>query len=85
MIEIKIIEGRLTDVELSGNERLRDSYIRKRLLLNSDQPLNLETLQEDIQLLQQNRLIDRVYRRTGTGSAARRRPVARTCRGKPAL
>ena len=60
VIEIKIIEGRLTDVELSGNERLRDSYIRNRLLLNSDQPLNLNHLQQDIQLLQQNRLIDRV-------------------------
>jgi len=60
VIEIEIIEGRLTDVALGGNERLRDSYIRQRLMLNSDQPLNLETLQDDIQLLQQNRLINRV-------------------------
>ena len=60
VIEIKIIEGRLTDVELSGNQRLRDSYIRNRLMLNSDQPLNLYNLQEVMQLLQQHRLIDRV-------------------------
>ncbi|MGH8614237.1 MAG: ShlB/FhaC/HecB family hemolysin secretion/activation protein [Gammaproteobacteria bacterium] len=60
VIEIQIVEGTLTEIALSGNDWLRDSYLRKRLRLGSEEALNLKTLQERMQLLQQNRLIERL-------------------------
>jgi hemolysin activation/secretion protein len=35
VIEVRIIEGRLTELELRGNDWVRDSYIKKRVLLGS--------------------------------------------------
>ncbi len=60
VIEIQIIEGRLSEVELEGNTWLRDSYIKNRLLAKKEDTLNLNQLQERIQLLQQDRLVERV-------------------------
>jgi hemolysin activation/secretion protein len=59
-VEIHIIEGRLTGIELSGNERLRDSYIKGRLRQGNEGVLVLRRLQEGIQLLHQDRLIKRI-------------------------
>jgi hemolysin activation/secretion protein len=60
VIEVRIIEGRLTELELRGNNWVRDSYIKKRVLLGSENTLDLKVLQERLQLLQQDRLIDRI-------------------------
>ena len=60
IIEIQIVEGKLTDVELSGNDWLRDSYIEKRLRLGSEDALNLQTLQERMQLLDEDRRVERL-------------------------
>jgi hemolysin activation/secretion protein len=60
VIEIQLVEGRLTDFKVSGNDWLRDSYIKKRVMLGSEDTLNLKVLQERLQLLQQDRLIDRI-------------------------
>ena len=60
IIEIQIVEGKLTDVELSGNDWLRDSYVEQRLRLGSEDALNLEVLQERMQLLDQDRRIERL-------------------------
>ena len=60
VIEIRIVEGKLSDIELSGNDRLRDSYIEKRLRLGSEEALNLHVLQERMQLLDQDRRIERL-------------------------
>ncbi|MGH8615953.1 MAG: ShlB/FhaC/HecB family hemolysin secretion/activation protein, partial [Gammaproteobacteria bacterium] len=60
VIAIQIVEGKLTDIELSGSEWLRDSYIAKRLRLGSEEALNLHVLQERMQLLDQDRRIERL-------------------------
>ncbi|MGH8628610.1 MAG: ShlB/FhaC/HecB family hemolysin secretion/activation protein, partial [Gammaproteobacteria bacterium] len=60
IIEIQIVEGKLTDVELSGNDWLRDGYIEKRLRLGIEDVLNLQTLQERMQLLDEDRRIERL-------------------------
>ncbi|MGH8653563.1 MAG: ShlB/FhaC/HecB family hemolysin secretion/activation protein [Gammaproteobacteria bacterium] len=60
VIEIQIVEGKLTGVELSGNDGLRDNYIKKRLRLGSEEALNLRVLQERMQLLDQDRRIGRL-------------------------
>ncbi|GBC63845.1 ShlB/FhaC/HecB family hemolysin secretion/activa tion protein [Desulfonema ishimotonii] len=56
-ITFRIIEGRLTGAEISGNQRLRTHYIRSRLRLDRDigqSPLNIFTLRERLRLLRQD-------------------------------
>lgn len=60
VVRYRIVEGALTDIELSGNERLRASYVLNRIRLRAGPPLNVNQLQESLQLLQQSGLIERV-------------------------
>lgn len=60
VLQVTIVEGRLTEITVSGNERLRDSYLVDRLALGADGVLNMERLRERLQLLQQDRLIERI-------------------------
>ncbi|MEE9412932.1 MAG: ShlB/FhaC/HecB family hemolysin secretion/activation protein [Methylococcales bacterium] len=60
VLEINIIEGRLTDISVKGKPWLRDSYINNRLWLGNRDVLNINQLQQRLVLLQQDRLIDRL-------------------------
>ncbi len=51
VVRIDIVEGRLTDIEISGNHRLSDDYLSARLRQGAGPPLNVATLQEQFQLL----------------------------------
>jgi hemolysin activation/secretion protein len=42
IITYQIIEGQLTDIEVSGTRWFRESYIRKRLALGAGPPLNIQ-------------------------------------------
>jgi hemolysin activation/secretion protein len=68
VVTFRIIEGRLTDIEVSGNKRLRAFYIRDRLALGMDGPLNIYQLQERVRMLDENPLIDRINAELGPGS-----------------
>ena len=59
-IEIKIIEGQLNQIDIISDNRLRSSYIRKRLQLGNESTLNFNILRKQIQLLYKDRLIDRI-------------------------
>lgn len=50
-LRVKIIEGRLTEVRQTGQERLREGYIRDRLIAGSGEPLNIQELQDSYRLL----------------------------------
>jgi hemolysin activation/secretion protein len=67
VITIKIIEGKLSEVEVSGNKRVRTTYIQKRLQDKPGVSLNLDTLQERLQILQQNPLFERINAELGPG------------------
>ncbi len=67
IVILKIIEGHLTTVEISGNDSLATDYIEKRLLDADLTLLNLTTLQDKLQLLQQNRLIKYLRAELGPG------------------
>lgn len=54
IVRIKIVEGVLSDIKLSGNRWLRDSYITNRVERWSGPPLNMNEAQEGLQLLRQN-------------------------------
>ena len=68
VITIRIIEGHLSDVRISGNSWLRTPYIQKRLLwADSGSPLNIDDLQQKLQLLDRNPLLKRVNGELGPG------------------
>ena len=60
IIEYWIIEGELTDIEVKGNRWFRPGYIRNRFFLDAGPPVNIHTLQNRLQLLQQHPGIERL-------------------------
>jgi hemolysin activation/secretion protein len=59
IIRFQIIEGALTTVTVDGTRWFRDSYVRQRLAVGLTPPLQIDTLQQRLQLLQQD---DRIAR-----------------------
>jgi hemolysin activation/secretion protein len=51
VIRMRIIEARLSRVNIVGNTRLRAAYIRPRVAAGIETPLNIKKLQENLQLL----------------------------------
>ena len=60
VVHITLIEGKLSAIEISGNDWLRTGYIQNRLTLDTDEALNIQNLQQNLQLLQQNPLLERL-------------------------
>ena len=61
IVTIRIIEGELTRVEVTGNERLSSGYLTGRVGVEEiGKPLNLASLQSRLLLLRQNPLIERI-------------------------
>ena len=60
IITVQLIEGRLTRIDIEGNRWFSSSYLSDRLALGSRTPVTLDPLQEQLQLLQQDRRIERV-------------------------
>ena len=60
LIRIHIIEGALTDINIEGARWLWPNYYRRRIALSAGPPVNIYTLQERLQLLQQDPRVDRL-------------------------
>lgn len=60
VITVQVIEGTLSRIDIEGNRWFSSSYLRDRLSLGSRTPVTLSPLQEQLQLLQQDRRIERV-------------------------
>jgi hemolysin activation/secretion protein len=60
VVKVQIIEGKLTRIDIEGNRWFSSSYLRDRLELGVRTPVTLDPLQEQMQLLQQDRRIERV-------------------------
>lgn len=60
LIRIQIIEGALTDINIEGARWIWPSYYRRRIALSAGPPVNIYTLQERLQLLQQDPRVDRL-------------------------
>lgn len=54
---IRILEGRISEIRISGLQRLQPSYVRSRLSVATKQPLHYPRLLEALQLLQLDPLI----------------------------
>ncbi|MDI3461806.1 MAG: hypothetical protein OJF50_000627 [Nitrospira sp.] len=60
VIQIQIIEGALSRIDVEGNNWFRRSYLGDRLMLGAGPPLKIEPLQERLQLLQRDPRIERI-------------------------
>jgi len=68
VILVEITEGVLTDIHLTGMDRLRDSYILERISLDVGPPLNIGSLQKRLQLLHQDERIKTIKAELVPGS-----------------
>ncbi|MDH5192941.1 MAG: BamA/TamA family outer membrane protein [Nitrospira sp.] len=60
VIKVQIIEGTLSQITVEGNRWFNSSYLSNRLSLGRRTPVSLAPLQEQLQLLQQDRRIERI-------------------------
>jgi hemolysin activation/secretion protein len=59
-IDMVIVEGRLTEIEIAGNAHLNDNYVKDRLNLGAGPPLNVNELQEQIQIILESPVIETI-------------------------
>ncbi len=67
-IKIQVVEGRLEDIQVTGLKRLNPNYIRSRLAIATNKPLNVNRLLEALQLLQLNPLVKTISAELASGS-----------------
>ncbi|MEP6600690.1 MAG: ShlB/FhaC/HecB family hemolysin secretion/activation protein [Nitrospirota bacterium] len=60
VLTIQIVEGKLSRIDVEGNRWFVPGYIRKRIALGADPPLNINSLQERLQLLQTDPRFERL-------------------------
>lgn len=58
VVEIRIIEGSIADIQIEGNNRVSDRFIRKRLELGTNTPVRANNIEERLQLLKASSLVD---------------------------
>lgn len=68
VVEIRIIEGRLEAINIYGLGRLNPDYVRDRIAVRTDPPLNVDDLVEALQLLQLDPLIEQLSASLATGT-----------------
>jgi len=59
-LQIKIVEGRLNEISISGQGRLREGYIKNRIQGDQNEPFNLNELKDRFQNLLSDPLISRM-------------------------
>jgi hemolysin activation/secretion protein len=59
-LHIKIIEGKVDEMRIKGEERLRKSYISNRLIPDDSAPVNMNELQDRFRLLLTDPLFDQL-------------------------
>lgn len=60
VVEFRVIEGRVSNVRLTGNEDLNADYVLDRINLGVDEPLNVNDLQRALRRVKNDRLIRKI-------------------------
>jgi hemolysin activation/secretion protein len=60
VVELRIVEGQLTQIAVTGNRQLREAYLTDRLALGTGPPLNVNQLTERLQILLQGPFVERI-------------------------
>ncbi|NJN12170.1 MAG: ShlB/FhaC/HecB family hemolysin secretion/activation protein [Richelia sp. RM1_1_1] len=69
VVTIKVVEGNLESIKVSGTKRLNSSYVRSRLAIATGKPLNDKKLLEALQLLQLDPLLKNISAELAAGTA----------------
>jgi len=67
-VQIQVVEGEIKQIEIGGLNRLREGYVRSRIIRATSTPLNQKRLEEALQLLQLDPLIEQVNAELVAGS-----------------
>lgn len=67
LLRIVIVEGRIGELEIEGNEWFRAGYLRQRILPDPDAPLEVRDLERRLQLLQADPQVKKVHARLSPG------------------
>ncbi|MEA5504187.1 ShlB/FhaC/HecB family hemolysin secretion/activation protein [Halotia wernerae UHCC 0503] len=67
VVKIQVVEGSLQDIQITGNNRLQDQYIRSRIRLGAKKPLNVPRLLENLQMLRLDPRIQNLSAELQTG------------------
>jgi hemolysin activation/secretion protein len=70
VLVFRIVEGKVSRVQVRGLERLNERYVTGRLVPRADEPLNLNVLRERFQLLLDDPLFARINTRVMPGENA---------------
>lgn len=70
VLRFTILEGHLEEIVVHGQEWLREGYVKNRLLGDTEEPLNLQKLQDRFQMLLADPLISQMNGRILPGSSA---------------
>ena len=68
IVTIQVVEGELEEIVITGLERLQENYLRSRLKLAAQTPLNKDDLETGLQLLVLNPLFETVDAELTAGS-----------------
>lgn len=60
VIVLRAVEGELSDMKIEGNKYFRTNYIMRRIEISSRPPLNINSLRDTLQVLQQDSRIKRI-------------------------
>ncbi|HEY9811026.1 MAG TPA: ShlB/FhaC/HecB family hemolysin secretion/activation protein [Halomicronema sp.] len=69
VIKIQVVEGQLENIEIKGLKHLRENYVRDRIALAADGPVNLQKLETALQLLQLDPRLSRVRAELTAGTS----------------
>jgi hemolysin activation/secretion protein len=84
-VQIQVVEGELEQIEITGLNRLRESYVRSRLQLATTPPLNQKRLETALQLLQLDPLLQQVNAELTAGSTPGRNSLRVQLKEAPAF
>lgn len=68
VVQIQVLEGGLEDIKITGTRSLNPNYVRSRVALGTNKPLNRDRLLEALQLLQLNPLIANISAELSAGT-----------------
>ena len=68
IVKVQVLEGKLEAIEVEGLQRLNPEYIRSRIAVSSQAPLNQNELLKGLQLLQINPLIKTISAELNSGN-----------------
>ena len=67
IVKIQVVEGKIEQIEIGGLRRLREGYVRSRIILATSTPLNQRRINQALQLLQLDPLIEQVNAELAAG------------------